>query len=115
MGTQAQLAGAGAEQTVRGRPGRWWDCHPTFPEHLLCAKHRCRGCKHKSRPRHGIGGAQRLRERKEHRPFGFRAFAAKSARETERQKQKHQTWRSCEGFTEVVGKVQAQALKPVLG
>lgn len=51
------------------------------------------GVINKSRCNRGVGGIQKLRERKEHRPFCFRAFAANSSRETEKQKQKHQTWR----------------------
>lgn len=48
----------------------------------------------KSRCNPGVGGIQKLRERREHRAFCFRAFAANGSRETERQRQKHQTWRS---------------------
>lgn len=68
--------------------------------------------KHKGRHNPGIGGAQRLRERQEHRPFCFRAFAANSTREAERQKGKHQTWRSYESFAKVVRKGPVQALEP---
>lgn len=90
---------------------RWWGCHPTLIEYLLCTKHwnRCGGYKHKCRRNPDIGGAQRVRERQEHRPFCFRAFAANSSRETEKQKRKHQTWRSYESFAKVARKVQAQA------
>ena len=107
-----EFSSQGQSRLSRRSPGRWRDCHPTFTEHLLRAAHRHGGCQHKSRSCHGTGGAQSLRERKEHWPFCFRAFAASSARETERQKQKHQTWRSCVGVTELLGKGQAQALEP---
>lgn len=54
-------------------------------------------------------------ERQEHRPCCFGAFAANSIRETERQKQEHQTWRSYESVAEVARKVQTPALEPAWG
>lgn len=68
---------------------RQWDCHPIFIEYLRCTKLwiRCWGYKCQLRYGAGRGAAQRFMERKEHRPFCFRAFAANSSRETGRQKQ----------------------------
>lgn len=66
-------------------PLRWWDSLPTFVEHLPWAKHQvmCRGFKHTSRCSPGLGRGQGLRERREHRPFCFRALAASSSREAD--------------------------------